>query len=577
METTNPSPQTDIIELYLNKVQALINLIDPRILMAVAGRGLGKTSQITTPRILRVARLMPRETSIISHKSFVALFTNVLPTVLESFRTELTFPDGTTRPQLTEGIDYVVAEKDLPKHFQSPRYPLIYPERSIVFADGHVLQAVSVDRADSIAGRSVVHAFLEEMKYTDGEKVRTRIIPAIRTSRIGSGAEAHKCYLHGGITGVTDIGRVSIGESNWFMNYEAQTDPQLIADILTLALEINRANYYLETGNKEKERIARARISKWEPILNELRRSATFFIRASTFVNRDVLGFDYFKTQREILDMSEFLSSICSIGDRNRDNLFFELWNEERHTFSDSYRDSVISKLSLKETFTITAEHLKYYDPVQKLLLGYDPGSFSSVVAAQEKKNDNTLRILKEFFVYPPEDAADLARKIEAFFGPAVRLRFIDLYYDRAGNKHNKQYERDARTDAEKLKKELESYGWRVRLMNLDQATIYHWQHHRLWRRLLDEKERNIPRIRIDSNECQNLVSAMYCCKKIPGSSPVELDKSPERKVRIDLQAGLTPQIPSALTYLVWGLYKKFFPGVRSSETAGAISSNFTG
>lgn len=573
---TTQSSQTDIIEQYLNKIQALINLVDPRILMAVAGRGLGKTSQITAPRILRAARLMPRETSIISHKSFVALFTNVIPTVLESFRAELVMPDGSRRPQLVEGIDYVVGEKDLPKHFQQPRYPLIYPERSIVFASGHVLQGVSVDRADSIAGRSVVHAFLEEMKYTDGEKVRTRIIPAIRTSRIGSGSEAHKCHLHGGITGVTDIGRVSIGESNWFLDYEERTDPQLISDILTLALTVNRARYCLEMG--EKERSATARIAKWEPLLNDLRRSATFFIKASTFVNRDVLGFEYFKTQREILDMSEFLSSICSIGDRNRDNLFFELWDETRHTFDDSYRNAVIRQLNFKESaFTITAEHLNYYEPTQKLLLGYDPGSFSSVVAAQEKKADNSLRVLKEFFVYPPEDAADLARKIDVFFGLASRLRFIDLYYDRAGNKRNRQYERDARTDAEKLKKELESYGWRVRLMNLDQATIYHWQHHRLWRRLLAEQERSIPRIRIDANECQNLVSAMYCCKKIPGSSPVELDKSPERKVRIDMQAGLTPQIPSALTYLVWGLYKKYFPGVRFSETAGAISSNFTG
>ena len=77
----------------------------------------------------------------------------------------------------------------------------------------------------------------------------------------------------------------------------------------------------------------------------------------------------------------------------------------------------------------------------------------------------------------------------------------------------------------------------------------------------------------IDANECPDLVSAMYCCKKIPGSSPVELDKSPERKVPIHLQAGLTPQIPSALTYLVWGLFERWYSGVRNGNAgAGTFS-----
>lgn len=565
----------DYVEMYQNKVQALVNLVDPNKLFAIAGRALGKTSQITSRRILRVADEMPREVSIISHKSFVALFTNVIPTILETFRSEVTMPDGSTRPQLVEGLDYVVGEKDLPKHFQSPRYPLIYPERSIVFANGHVLQAVSIDRADSIAGRSVVHAFLEEMKYSDGEKVRTRIIPAIRTSRIGMGSEAHKSHLHGGITGVTDMGRVSLGEFNWYQEYEKETDPQLIADILTLALEINRAQYNIYTG--QNVTLAQNKIKKWLPLLRRLQKSATLYIRASTFANRDVLGLDYFKTQMEILTMSEVLSSICSIGDRNQDNLFFDLWQETKHTFDDSYKYSVIDKLNLKEAFTITAEHLKYYQPHEKLLLGYDPGSFSSVVAAQEERKSNLLRVQKEFFVYPPQDAADLAAQINAFYSPAARLRQIDLYYDRAGNKRNKEAQKDADTDAKRLKKELENYGWRVRLMNLGQATIYHWQHYRLWRRLLAEQERNVPRLRIDSNECPNLVSAIYCCKKVPGSTPVELDKKPEKTVPIQLQAGLTPQIPSALTYLVWGLYEKFFPGTKSFENKGEGFQNFTG
>ncbi len=556
----------DALELYQNSAQALATIIDPNKLIVVAGRGTGKTTQITAPRILRVAGEMPRETSIISHKSYIALFTNVIPAVLEFFRS-----DGRNgHPLLTEGMDYVVGEKNLPKHFRQPRYPILYPERSIVFANGHVLQAVAIDRPDSIAGSSIVHAFFEEMKHSDGEKLRSRIIPAIRTSRLGGGSDAHKSYLHGGITGVSDIGRVSIGEDNWFTEYEKEVDDQLIQDIVTLSLYINKAQINIRNG--EKVAMSRSAIDRYGPVLAAFRKKATYYIRVSTFVNRAVLGFDYFKTQQEMLSMSEFLSSICSIGDRNMDNLFFEMWDEDRHTYDDSYKYDTVSKLDLKQTFRLDSSYLKHYAPSDKILIGYDPGSFASMVVAQEKKDENTLRILKEFFVYPPQDIPDLAAAFNAFFSSA-RFRRIDLYYDRAGNKKNSRRVND--TDAKELKAELEKYGWTVTLKNLGQATIFHWQHHRLWKRLLAENERMVPKIRIDANECPNLVSAMYCCKKVPGSSPVELDKSPEKKVDIQLQAGLTPQIPSAMTYLVWGLYEKFFPGLRNGHVAGGGITNF--
>lgn len=554
------------LEMYQNAAQALATVIDPNKLIVVAGRGTGKTTQITAPRILRVAGEMPRETSIISHKSYVALFSNVIPAVLEFFRSD--GRDG--HPLLTEGIDYVVGEKNLPRHFRQPRYPMLYPERSIVFANGHVLQAVSIDRPDSIAGSSIVHAFFEEMKHSDGEKLRSRIIPAIRTSRLGNGSDAHKSYLHGGITGVSDIGRVSIGEDNWFTDYEKEVDPQLIQDIVTLSLYINKARIALRRG--ENMQSNRSVIDRYWPVLSAFRKKATYYIRVSTFINREVLGFEYFKTQQEMLSMSEFLSSICSIGDRNRDNLFFELWDEDRHTYSDSYRYDTVSRLDLKQTFRLDSSYLKYYDPSDKILIGYDPGSFASMVVSQEKKNENALRILKEFFVYPPQDIPDLASAFNAFFSSA-RFRRIDLYYDRAGNRKNSR--RVNETDAKELKAELEKYGWAVTLKNLGQATIFHWQHHRLWKRLLAENERSVPKIRIDANECPNLVSAMYCCKKVPGSSPVELDKTPEKKVDVRLQAGLTPQIPSAMTYLVWGLYEKYFPGLRNGHIAGGGVTNF--
>ena len=237
--------------------------------------------------------------------------------------------------------------------------------------------------------------------------------------------------------------------------------------------------------------------------------------------------------------------------------MFFDRFSTEKHVFEDSYIYKDLMSRNIKDSFTIDSSYLKYYDQDARIILGNDPGSFASLVAAQEKKADNELRVLKEFFVYSPEDIEDMAARFDAFFRSA-RNRHVDLYYDRAGNKRNER--RVNETDARELKAQLEARGWRVSLKNLGQATIYHWQHYYLWRRLLSNDERKVPRILIDYNECPNLISAMISCKKVPGSTPVELDKTPEKRVPLSQQAPITPQLPSALMYMVYGLYSRYLP-----------------
>ena len=175
-------------------------------------------------------------------------------------------------------------------------------------------------------------------------------------------------------------------------------------------------------------------IAKFQPILDQMRSMAIFYIRVSSLVNKEVLGQKFFQTQMETLPMDEVLTSIFSIRERSMENSFFPLLDEEKHFFEDSYTYHSILSLNLKDTFTLDSGYLKHYDPKDKLLLGYDPGSFASLVVGQEKRAENTLRILKEVFVYSPEDIADLARKTAQFFATKVN-RNIDLYYDRAGNK----------------------------------------------------------------------------------------------------------------------------------------------
>lgn len=563
-DISNDEFSMEMERIYMNSMQVMVNLLDPNKVVVEAARASGKTSEVTVNRIVRVADSMPAELSFLAHRTYVALLTNIWPNIQAAFPRQITV-NGRPRCMLEYGIDYIAGESKIPEHFRKPRYPISYPKHSILFRNGHHIQLVSSDQPDSVAGRSGVHAFVEEMKHNDGEKLKTRLFPSLR----GSSAEIRKSPYYQGWTGVSDTARVDLNEDDWFERYEDQNNPQLLSEIATVAVHVNKAVYKrmeLLTAQKnttnpvtlEKIRLELKKydrqISMWTPRLTDMRRNATLYIRASSFVNKDILGPKFFKTQLDTLDMDEFLTAICAVRHKSVVNKFFANYDKEKHQFSDGYIYDSIMKLDLKDHFIITARYLKYYDKSAPLYIGYDPGHFSSLVCGQPKKYGKEFRLLKEFFCFYPDEQPELARQVYEFFGRDCRNKRIVLYPDRAGNKRREELEQIT-TDSRALKRELESYGFEVQLMNEGQATIYHWQQFKLMLLLFGDRSNALPHVFIDENECPNLCSAIPLSPRKSTNGRIELDKSSEVKIPLHRQAGLTTQIPSAFIYLMYGLY----------------------
>lgn len=563
-DISNDEFSMEMERIYMNSMQVMVNLLDPNKVVVEAARASGKTSEVTVNRIVRVADSMPAELSFLAHRTYVALLTNIWPNIQAAFSRQITV-NGRPRCMLEYGIDYIAGESKIPEHFRKPRYPISYPKHSILFRNGHHIQLVSSDQPDSVAGRSGVHAFVEEMKHNDGEKLKTRLFPSLR----GSSAEIRKSPYYQGWTGVSDTARVDLNEDDWFERYEDQNNPQLLSEIATVAVHVNKAVYKrmeLLTAQKnttnpvtlEKIRLELKKydrqISMWTPRLADMRRNATLYIRASSFVNKDILGPKFFKTQLDTLDMDEFLTAICAVRHKSVVNKFFANYDKEKHQFSDGYIYDSIMKLDLKDHFIITARYLKYYDKSAPLYIGYDPGHFSSLVCGQPKKYGKEFRLLKEFFCFYPDEQPELARQVYEFFGRDCRNKRIVLYPDRAGNKRREELEQIT-TDSRALKRELESYGFEVQLMNEGQATIYYWQQFKLMLLLFGDRSNALPHVFIDENECPNLCSAIPLSPRKSTNGRIELDKSSEVKIPLHRQAGLTTQIPSAFIYLMYGLY----------------------
>jgi len=549
---------------YMNGVQMLASIIDPNMLYAEWGRATGKTEGVMGPRLIRVANDMPGELSFLVHKTYVALMTNVWPNI-QAYFSRPVIVNGRQRAMLEYGVDYVVGETRLPSHFRLPRYPVSYAKHSVIFRNGAHLQLVSSDQPESVAGRNAVHAFIEEMKHNSGEKLKSRLFPSLR----GGSAEIRKSAYYEGVTGVSDTARVDLGEDDWFEDYEQGMNRELIEEIASVSLAVNKSMYRQFVLTREmretKNPVAMERIrleqqqlavflARWRPRLADMRRNAVYYIRASSFRNKDILGPKFFKTQLDTLDMDEFLTAICGVRHKEVTNKFFAAYDKARHQFKDSYVYDAILGHDLKDKFTLTARYLRHYDRREPLYVGYDPGAFSSMIVGQKKDYGRQLDIIKEFWAYYPEEQDSLAQQFYQFFGADAQDKVVHLYPDRAGNKRREELEQIT-TDSRALKAALEGYGFSVILHNEGAATIYHWQQFKLCLMLFGEQRNFLPRVRICENECKNLCSAILISPLVKKGNSIELDKSSEKKEPLKRQAGLTTQLPSAMIYLLYGLY----------------------
>lgn len=557
---------------YMNMAQIKATLIDPNVLIAEMSRAGGKTEGIMGPRILRVGQAMPREVAFLVHKTYAALLTNIVPNLLAYFNKPVYDPiQKVTRCLMEEGKDYVVGTSKLPKHFIKPRYPVSYPKHSIILRDGFNLQLVSSDQPESVAGRSGVHAFVEEMKHNKGERLKTRLFPALRGSE---DPKIRNHHYYQGITGVSDTARVDLGEDNWFEEYESNMNVDLIDEIASVAKPVNdaliitthfeRLQTEVKVGNQPSHLLnqyypgyerALKTLHLWEGRLRDMRINASYYLRASSFVNKDFLGHKFFKTQLDSLDVEEFLTAICAVRIRAVVDRFFAFYSPSIHRYFDSYKDDAIMRIEISMYFRFTASYLKYYNPNDELLLGYDPGNFQSLIVSQEKKNGKEVRTIKEFTCYSPADQVDLAREFYLFFGEDSRNKNIKLYYDRAANK-TKEERDQITTDAKLLKKELESYGFDVELMNIGQRTIYYWQQKKLLDIMFSNRSNAFPRPYICGHQCPDLCSSiMLSPMKKTAEGKIELDKTSEKKVPMKLQAPRSTQLPSAYIYFLYGRY----------------------
>ena len=531
---------------YSNWVSMLIDLIKPKNLYFVGGRGTAKTTDILVKRLIDVIYDMPGSTIFFVSDTYVNATTNIIPELIE----------GLKRQNFHYGIHYVIDEEP-PSHFKKSTRHLFDYKHTMIFCTGVVALVKSLDRQSMTAGISGVHMFGDEVKFFDDKKIN-KSIPTLRGDSIIYGDSP----FFMGQTYFTDMPDTNQNQFDWILKQGDKMDLKQIYAIFQTALVINQIQWdilkYKKNADFYEKEINRLQknLKIWQERFKKIRFNSTMFCLVSSLVNVDILTFEYILNQQETLagGFEEFKTAILSfkpslaVGEKFYGKL------GERHFYNDGYDYDYYIPYGLSGADQYTCKGLRYIKTNMPLEAGADFGNMFSLVIGQPQ--DEHYRVLKSMYVLSPEWIDQLGANFVNFFKDHNRKQLY-LYYDRSGNNYSKQ----KKDNASQLKKAIERdkdgkpTGWVVMLMSVGQGNIPQGLEHDMMEVILNENNPNLPKIRIDQNECKELKASMELAplqKTIgkDGNSKIIKVKTSEKKEvrRLPLES---TNMSDALKYLI--------------------------
>lgn len=497
---TKPSKislQRDDVEVrYMNWLAQISGIGMFASLFFVGGRGSTKTTAFLAERLQEMVYDMPGAPVALVADTYTNLQKNVLPTLQEGLRLL----------GWEEEIHYRV-EKPPFDHWKEKPFNIISSyKHTIVFFNGFNLTLISLDRPSSAAGKSYVAIIGDEVKFFREDKI-AKLTKAVRGFRVKYGNSP----FYRSQTFTTDMPNPNlIGEHDWILKYRKRMNPKEIIKVLKVGFVYNdvKKEYVLAKDSGDRKEIANAKkkLDRWEQRWRKVRHKSAFFWVASSFINSDILGVDFFSEEFEA-GLEDVAQAILSLKPKLMAGNRFYSKLEEKHFYQDG-SDSYWS-----EHFGIRDEEdcriLAKLDRKKAIDAGVDFGNMLSFIVAQSGRK-REYNLVKEFHTLPPKSIRELADQFILFFNPQEE-KVLNMYYDRAGN----NYSKTGQDLASQLKKAIEKdesgkrTGWKVILQSIGQGTIHSNTEYNFMIEVLSETNPLLPRIRIDQFNCRNLKSSL--------------------------------------------------------------------
>jgi hypothetical protein len=480
-------------------VKMVVDLIDPKFLFLVLGRGTGKTEDILAERSMRVIKDMPGAYMAFIASTYEDARKNVLSGLVK----------GWERKGWVNGVHFVIGLQP-PEDWDKPyKTPMTY-KNTITFWNGVHMVIGSLDQPTSLAGNSYQHLFGDEARNLNYDKLKN-LVPALR----GEYLEFCDSVYYLGWSFTTDMPDVLNKDYDWILDREKDMNRNQAELALQAALKVNEIKIEIkkaiDRGNNAAAVKAQKRLKTWEYLHTRARWDLTFYYVASSYVNADLLSEKYYEDALKALG-TNFDKSILSLRPKIESGELFYPMLGDHHFIDEAIKPNFYADVEILEDLNTNWKESILVDGSMHLEAGVDFGNQMSMIIGQHLGNYYYLS--KEFWTLDPENIDDLGKEFCRFYHD-YPTKVIHIYYDRSGNQ-NRRTKADWATWLKKsIEKDSEGnwMGWQVVLMSRDQATIGQDEEHLFMKRFQGEYSKKLPLLRIAKHQCQNFVSSCQSAK----------------------------------------------------------------
>ena len=371
--TTIKLDRPDVEVRYMNWLAQLSGLGMFQHVYIVAGRGAAKTTAFLAERLQEMVYDMPGAPVALVADTYTNLQKNVLPTLQEGLRLL----------GWEEDVHYRVEKPPYDHWKQRPVNIISSYKHTIIFFNGFNLTLISLDRPSSAAGRSYVAIIGDEVKFFREDKI-AKLTKAVRGYKVKYGNSP----FYRSQTFTTDMPNPNlIGEYDWILKHRKRMDVKEIVMILKTGFVLNeiRKEYVIAKDYGDRKELAKIKrkMERWEERWRKVRKKSVFFWVASSFINADILGVDYFSEEFETA-LEDVAQAILSLKPALMAGNRFYSKLQEKHFYqdgSDSYWSEAFG-IRDKEDCRILAK----FDKSKALDAGMDFGNMKSMVIAQDGK-----------------------------------------------------------------------------------------------------------------------------------------------------------------------------------------------
>ena len=253
------------------------------------------------------------------------------------------------------------------------------------------------------------------------------------------------------------------------------------------------------------------------------------FIKASSKVNIHNLKPGWIeKMRREALSKTMFEAEILNIRPGKIADGFYAQLSKKNYY---KYKYDIDALGDLTENYVPSSKYDT--DLVRGVPLQFNldfGGRINCGTVSQYLESQGEIRFIKEFFAKNPDKLSDMVKQfIDYYKHHQSSCNVVHLYHDRSGYKS----EANSKTTlAEDVENALRSAGWIVINQTPNTNNPEHIQKFRLINEILSEQNPRLPIVRINENQCPNLIISMENAP-LTSDDAFKKDKSSERSSTI--------------------------------------------